>query len=71
MDPTPRHRAAERDFRQLLHSGGVAQPDLVEYGKQFGLEIQSSSAPSLAELLAADAQEWRRLIKQVGFTAES
>ena len=31
MDPTPRHRAAERDFRQLLHSGGVAQPDLVEY----------------------------------------
>ena len=31
MDPTPRHRAAERDFRQLLRSGGVAQPDLVDY----------------------------------------
>ena len=49
----------------------LAQPDLVEYGKQFGLEIQSSTAPQLAELLQADAEEWRRLIKQVGFTAES
>jgi tripartite-type tricarboxylate transporter receptor subunit TctC len=47
------------------------QPDLQEYGKQFGLEIESSSAPALAELLQADANEWRRLIKQVGFTAES
>ncbi|MGH8864705.1 MAG: tripartite tricarboxylate transporter substrate-binding protein [Burkholderiales bacterium] len=49
----------------------LAQPDLIEYGKQFGLEIQSSSAPALADLLKADADEWRRLIKQVGFTAES
>lgn len=49
----------------------LAQPDLIEYGKQFGLEIQSSSAPALADLLTADAEEWRRLIKQVGFTAES
>ena len=31
MDPTPRHRAAERDFRRLLHSGGVTPPDLVDY----------------------------------------
>ena len=49
----------------------LAQPDLIEYGKQFGLEIQSSTAPELADLLRADADEWRRLIKQVGFTAES
>lgn len=49
----------------------LAQPDLIEYGKQFGLEIQASSAPALAELLQADANEWRQLIKQVGFTAES
>ncbi len=33
MDPTPRHRAAERDFRQLLRTGGVAQPDEVDYGQ--------------------------------------
>lgn len=49
----------------------LAQPDLVEYGRQFGLEIQSSTAPALADLLKADADEWRRLIRQVGFTAES
>lgn len=49
----------------------LAQPDLIEYGKQFGLEIQSSSAPALAELLQADANEWRGLINEVGFTAES
>lgn len=49
----------------------LAQPDLVAYGKQFGLEIQSSSASALDDLLRADSEEWRRLIKQVGFTAES
>ncbi len=46
-------------------------PEVVEYGKTVGVEIQSSTAPALAELLKADAEEWRRLIKQVGFTAES
>lgn len=49
----------------------LAHPDLIEFGKQFGLEVQASSAPALADLLKADAEEWRRLIKQVGFTAES
>ncbi len=49
----------------------LAQPDLIDYGKQFGLEIESSTPSALADLLNADTQEWRRLIKQVGFTAES
>jgi tripartite-type tricarboxylate transporter receptor subunit TctC len=49
----------------------LAQADLVAYGRQFGLEVESSTAPALAELLHADTQEWRRLIKQTGFTAES
>jgi tripartite-type tricarboxylate transporter receptor subunit TctC len=49
----------------------LAQADLVDYGRQFGLEVESSTAPALAELLHADTQEWRRLIKQTGFTAES
>ena len=49
----------------------LAQADLVAYGRQFGLEVESSTAPALAELLQADTQEWRRLIKQTGFTAES
>ena len=32
MDPSPRHLACEADMRQLLRSGGLAQPDVVEYG---------------------------------------
>ncbi len=31
MDPNPRHRAAERRFRQLLERNGLAAPDRVEY----------------------------------------
>jgi tripartite-type tricarboxylate transporter receptor subunit TctC len=49
----------------------LTQADLIDYGKQFALEIQSSSSDELAELLQADADEWRRLISQIGFTAES
>lgn len=49
----------------------LVQPDLVEAGKGFGLEIQPSSASALADLLKADAEQWKRLIKQIGFTAES
>lgn len=49
----------------------LSQPDLIEYGKQSALEVQSSTPSALSDLLAADADQWRRLIKQVGFTAES
>jgi tripartite-type tricarboxylate transporter receptor subunit TctC len=49
----------------------LAQPDLVSSMAQFGMEVQSSSPQQLADLMKADADEWRRLIKQVGFTAES
>jgi tripartite-type tricarboxylate transporter receptor subunit TctC len=49
----------------------LAQPDLVSSMAQVGLEVQSSTAPALAEMLHADAEEWRRLIKQIGFTPES
>jgi tripartite-type tricarboxylate transporter receptor subunit TctC len=49
----------------------LADPEVVEFGKQFGLEILASSPGELAELLKADAAEWRELIKQTGFTAES
>jgi hypothetical protein len=38
---------------------------------QVGMEVQSSSPQVLGDLLRADAEEWRRLIKQIGFTAES
>lgn len=49
----------------------LAQADVMEAGRQFGLEIQSSSPAALGDLLKADADEWRGLIRQIGFTAES
>lgn len=49
----------------------LAQPDLVSSMAQVGMEVESSTPQRLGELLRADAEEWRRLIKQIGFTAES
>jgi len=49
----------------------LTQPEVVEFGKQLGLEIQSSSPQQLAQLLKADAEEWRGLVKETGFTADS
>lgn len=49
----------------------LAQPDLVASMAQVGMEVQSSAPQALADLLRADAEEWRRLIKQIGFTPES
>jgi tripartite-type tricarboxylate transporter receptor subunit TctC len=49
----------------------LAQPEVVEFGRQFGLEVQPSTPRELAELLKMDAAEWGGLVKQTGFTAES
>ncbi|MES2786686.1 MAG: Bug family tripartite tricarboxylate transporter substrate binding protein [Pseudomonadota bacterium] len=49
----------------------LAQPDLVSSMAQVGMEVESSSPQVLGDLLRADAEEWRRLIKQIGFTPES
>src|SRR5262245_7512765 len=49
----------------------LAQPDVVEFGKQFGLEVQASTPRALAETLKADAAEWGGLVKETGFTADS
>ena len=49
----------------------IQQADVVEFGRQFGLEVQSSSPRALGELLKADAAEWSGLAKQSGFTADS
>jgi tripartite-type tricarboxylate transporter receptor subunit TctC len=49
----------------------LAQQDLVTSMAQVGLEVQSSTPDRLGELLRADVEEWRRLIKQIGFTPES
>jgi tripartite-type tricarboxylate transporter receptor subunit TctC len=49
----------------------VKQSDVVEFGKQFGLEVQSSTPRALADLLKADTAEWSGLAKQTGFSADS
>ncbi|HSH91238.1 MAG TPA: Bug family tripartite tricarboxylate transporter substrate binding protein [Ramlibacter sp.] len=49
----------------------LAQPDLISSMAQVGLEIQSSTPQVLGDLLKSDADDWRRLIKQIGFTPES
>jgi tripartite-type tricarboxylate transporter receptor subunit TctC len=49
----------------------LAQQDLITSMAQVGMEVQSSSPQALGDLLKTDAEEWRRLIKQIGFTPES
>ncbi|HEX6156699.1 MAG TPA: tripartite tricarboxylate transporter substrate-binding protein, partial [Burkholderiales bacterium] len=49
----------------------IKESDVVEFGRQFGLEVQSSTPRALADLLKADAAEWSGLAKQTGFTADS
>jgi len=49
----------------------LVHPEVVDYGKQYGLEVKPSSAAQLVQMLKADADQWRSLIKQTGFTAES
>ncbi|MDB5942450.1 MAG: hypothetical protein JWQ13_2016 [Ramlibacter sp.] len=49
----------------------LAQPDLVSSMAHVGMEVQSSSSQVLGDLLRSDAEEWRRLIRQIGFTPES
>jgi tripartite-type tricarboxylate transporter receptor subunit TctC len=49
----------------------IAQSDVVDFGKQFGLEVQSSAPRQLADLLKADAAEWSGLARETGFTADS
>lgn len=34
MQPSPRHREAESQFRQLISSAELAQPDDVEYTRE-------------------------------------
>ena len=49
----------------------VREPEVIEFAKQFGLEVQGSTPAELADLLKKDGAEWVGLVKQTGFTAES
>jgi len=52
MDPSPRHLACEADMRQLLLSGGLAQPDRVDYDP--GSVVLRWTGPKLAVVVDLD-----------------
>jgi len=49
----------------------LAEREVTEFARQFGLEAQASGPRDLGELLKKDSAEWGGLVKQTGFTAES
>lgn len=49
----------------------LADRKLVEFMKQAGADVGSSTPSQLAEMLTRDTLEWKRLTKEVNFTAES
>lgn len=49
----------------------LAQKDLVDGARQLGLEVATSTPQELANMIQTDSNEWRVLIKKIGFTAES
>ena len=68
----PARASAETVQRAAAALQGVlAQPDVVEFARQFGLEVQGSTPRQLADVFKADTAEWGGLVKETGFTAES
>lgn len=49
----------------------LGDPSLVAYFQQAGVDVAHSTPQVLASMLQADTQEWRKLTKDIGFTAES
>jgi tripartite-type tricarboxylate transporter receptor subunit TctC len=49
----------------------LAEREVVDFARQFGLEARGSGPRDLASLLKRDSAEWGGLVKQTGFTAES
>jgi tripartite-type tricarboxylate transporter receptor subunit TctC len=49
----------------------LAQKDVIDSLAQVGMEVQSSTPDQLAEWLKADAAQWRGIVKEIGFSADS
>ena len=59
---------------QKLHAalGAVlSQPEVAASFAAQGMEVASSTPAQLADILKSDSEEWRGVIKRLGFTAES
>lgn len=57
---------ASATFKSVL-----SQPDLIDSYSAQGLEVAYSTPQQLTDILKADSEEWRDVIKRIGFTAES
>jgi tripartite-type tricarboxylate transporter receptor subunit TctC len=55
----------------LAAQAALADPALIASLQQSGVDVASSTPSQLVSMLEADTAEWRRLIKEIGFTAES
>ncbi|MGY2491773.1 Bug family tripartite tricarboxylate transporter substrate binding protein [Cupriavidus sp. CP313] len=65
---------ASQDQVQRLHAAvmsALKAPDVVEALNNLGLEANPSSPAELGSLLKADHERWGRLVKSIGFTADS
>lgn len=49
----------------------LASKDLIDSMAQVGMEVQSSTPDQLAAWLKADADQWRGIVKEIGFRADS
>lgn len=49
----------------------LASKDLIDSMAQVGMEVQSSTPDQLAAWLKADADQWRGIVKEIGFSADS
>ncbi len=49
----------------------VSHPDVVSTLAIYGMSPKASTPQELSDVIAKDTEEWRRIIKQIGFTAES
>ena len=49
----------------------LASKDLIDSMAQVGMEVQPSTPDQLAAWLKADADQWRGIVKEIGFSADS
>jgi tripartite-type tricarboxylate transporter receptor subunit TctC len=65
---------ARPEVVQKLHAsliGILGQSELAASLAAQGLEVASSTPAQLTDILRSDSEEWRDVIKRLGFTAES
>lgn len=49
----------------------LTEPDVIRAMGEHGMEIEGASPEVVADMLRADTEEWRQVVKKVGFKADS